>query len=57
VDGLVRVALEQRQAARERKDFAAADAIRDQLTAMGIAIEDTPDGPRWSLLRAGDDGR
>ncbi|MEY2989115.1 MAG: hypothetical protein RLZZ163_31, partial [Actinomycetota bacterium] len=54
---LVRVALEQRQAARERKDFAAADAIRDQLTAMGIAIEDTPDGPRWSLLRAGDDGR
>jgi cysteinyl-tRNA synthetase len=57
VDGLVRVALEQRQAARERKDFAAADAIRDRLTAMGIAIEDTPDGPRWSLLRAGDDGR
>lgn len=52
VDGLVRVALEQRQAARERKDFAAADAIRDQLTAMGIAIEDTPDGPRWSLSDA-----
>ena len=49
VDGLVRVALEQRQSARERKDFAAADAIRDQLTAMGIVIEDTPDGPRWSI--------
>lgn len=50
VDGLVRVALDQRQAARERKDYAAADAIRDQLTAMGIAIEDTPDGARWSLV-------
>ena len=50
VDGLVRVALDQRQAARDRKDYAAADAIRDQLTAMGIAIEDTPDGARWSLV-------
>ncbi len=58
VDGLVKVALEQRQAARERKDFSAADAIRDQLTDMGIAIEDTPDGPRWSLSeKRGDDGR
>ena len=53
VDGLVRVALEQRQAARERKDFAAADAIRDQLTSMGITIEDTAEGPRWALLDAG----
>lgn len=54
VDDLVRVALEQRQAARERKDYAAADAIRDQLTATGIAIEDTPDGPRWSVSEPGD---
>ena len=30
------------------KDFAAADAIRDQIKAAGIEIEDTPDGPRWS---------
>ncbi len=59
VDGLVQVALDQRQAARERKDYAAADAIRDQFTAMGITIEDTPDGPRWSLGEAtkSDDGR
>jgi cysteinyl-tRNA synthetase len=49
VDGLVAVALEQRQAARARKDYAAADAIRDQLTSTGISIEDTPNGPRWSL--------
>jgi len=49
VNSLVAVALEQRQAARARKDFAAADAIRTQLASIGIAIEDTPDGPRWSL--------
>jgi cysteinyl-tRNA synthetase len=49
--GLVSLALEQRQAARARKDFAAADAIRDQLTALGVAVEDTPQGPRWELTR------
>ena len=50
-DGLVSLALEQRQAARARKDFAAADAIRDQLTALGVSVEDTPQGPRWELSR------
>lgn len=50
-DGLVSLALEQRQAARARKDFAAADAIRDQLTNLGVTVEDTPDGPRWELSR------
>ena len=50
-DGLVSLALEQRQAARSRKDFAAADAIRDQLTTLGVSVEDTPDGPRWELSR------
>jgi cysteinyl-tRNA synthetase len=49
VDALVGVALEQRQAARARRDFAAADAIRDQLAAAGVAVEDTPNGPRWTL--------
>jgi cysteinyl-tRNA synthetase len=49
VDALVSVALEQRAAARARKDFAAADAIRDQLAAAGIEVEDTPAGPRWTL--------
>jgi cysteinyl-tRNA synthetase len=47
--GLVSVALQQRQAARARKDFAAADAIRDQLADLGVAVEDTPQGPRWEL--------
>ena len=35
------------------KDFAAADAIRDRLTAAGIAVEDTAEGPRWSLAEEG----
>ena len=48
---LVALALEQRQAARVRKDFAAADAIRDQLTSLGVSVEDTPQGPRWELTR------
>jgi cysteinyl-tRNA synthetase len=51
VDALVGVALQQRQAARERKDYAAADAIRDGLSAAGIVVEDTPHGPRWELSR------
>jgi cysteinyl-tRNA synthetase len=50
-DGLVSLALDQRQAARGRRDFAAADAIRDQLTALGVTVEDTPQGPRWELTR------
>jgi cysteinyl-tRNA synthetase len=49
LDSLVRVALEQRTAARARKDFAAADAIRTQLADAGVLVEDTPSGPRWTL--------
>jgi cysteinyl-tRNA synthetase len=53
IDALVQGALVQRQNARARKDFAAADVIRDQLAAAGIVIEDTPDGPRWSMKDPG----
>ncbi|MFM8621594.1 MAG: cysteine--tRNA ligase [Candidatus Nanopelagicaceae bacterium] len=49
LDGVIQLALAQRAAARERKDFASSDAIRDGLAALGIAIEDTPQGPRWSI--------
>lgn len=49
VDGLVGVALEERAAARSRKDFAAADRVRDGLLAAGVLVEDTPAGPRWTL--------
>jgi len=49
IDALVRVAVQQRQEARARKDFAAADAIRDGLAEIGIVLEDTPSGARWSM--------
>jgi cysteinyl-tRNA synthetase len=51
VRALVTVALDQRQAARDRKDYDAADTIRDQLLAAGVLIEDTPDGPRSTIKR------
>ncbi len=47
--GAVELALAQRLAARERKDFAASDQIRDELGELGIIVEDTPQGPRWSI--------
>ena len=49
LDALVSEQLQARQAARAAKDFAKADAIRDELAAVGIAIEDTPSGSTWSL--------
>ncbi|HET9423051.1 MAG TPA: cysteine--tRNA ligase [Nocardioides sp.] len=49
VDALVAGLLEQRAKARADKDFATADAIRDQIKAAGIEVEDTPAGPKWSL--------
>jgi cysteinyl-tRNA synthetase len=49
LDGVIQLALAQRTAARERKDFAASDQIRDGLAALGITIEDTAQGPRWSI--------
>ena len=49
VDALVAGLLEQRQAARAAKDFATADALRDQIKAAGIEVEDTPAGPKWTL--------
>jgi len=50
---LVDSLLERRGAARAQKDFDAADAIRDQLTAAGIVVEDRPDGVRWYVANAG----
>lgn len=49
VGALVAGLLEQRAEARANKDFAAADAIRDRIKAAGIEVEDTSDGPKWSL--------
>ena len=41
--------LDERQAARNARDFSRADAIRDQLDAMGIEVKDTPEGPTWHM--------
>jgi cysteinyl-tRNA synthetase len=49
LDGVIKLALAERASARERKDFAASDAIRDGLAELGITIEDTAQGPRWSI--------
>ncbi len=39
--------IQERQKARKARDFVKADAIRDQLLAQGIILEDTPQGVRW----------
>ncbi len=49
VSALVAGLLEQRARARADRDFATADAIRDQLKGAGIELEDTPQGPKWTL--------
>jgi cysteinyl-tRNA synthetase len=46
---LVEQLVARRQAARESRDFSAADRIRDELVAAGISVEDTPSGPHWSI--------
>jgi len=50
-DGLsekVEALIAQRQAARKEKNWAEADRIRDELTAMGVVLQDTPQGVKWS---------
>ena len=48
VDSLIQVVLTQRNNARDRKDWVAADLIRDEIAAAGIQIEDGPAGSRWT---------
>ena len=48
-EAAIEALIEQRTRARADKDWARADAIRDELSAMGIAIEDGPQGTRWSV--------
>ena len=52
MDVLVQAAVAERTLARENKDFATADAIRDRLAAGGIVLTDTSDGVRWSLAES-----
>ncbi len=51
VNDLVKLTLDQRDAARARRDYATADAIREGLDKIGVIVEDTPQGPRWELKR------
>jgi cysteinyl-tRNA synthetase len=46
---LVELMIELRKEARARKDFATSDAIRDRLKAIGVVLEDTKEGTRWTL--------
>jgi cysteinyl-tRNA synthetase len=41
--------LADRAAARERRDFAAADQLRDELAGLGVAVADTPEGQTWTV--------
>ena len=47
LDGDVEKLITERREARARRDFARSDAIRDELDAQGIVLEDTPAGTRW----------
>ncbi|MFL6078464.1 MAG: cysteine--tRNA ligase [Ornithinibacter sp.] len=51
LDALVKERISARAHARSARDYDTADAIRDELAAAGIALEDTAAGARWSLTR------
>jgi cysteinyl-tRNA synthetase len=46
---LIETRLKERQEARAAKDFARSDAIRDELLALGVTIQDTPQGAQWDV--------
>jgi cysteinyl-tRNA synthetase len=50
VDSALEALLQERQEARQQRDFARADALRDHIRAQGYTIEDTPQGPRLKRL-------
>ncbi len=50
-DGRIQALVEERGAAKKARDFARADAIRDELAREGILLEDTAQGVRWSRSR------
>jgi cysteinyl-tRNA synthetase len=49
LDKLILLLLQQRQEAKSRKDYAASDQIRQQLTALGITVKDTKEGAEWEI--------
>jgi cysteinyl-tRNA synthetase len=51
IDAEVERLIAEREQARQARDFARSDAIRAQLLAMGIQLDDTKDGPRWKRIQ------
>jgi cysteinyl-tRNA synthetase len=49
LDGLLQLIMNQRQEARQRRDFKNSDEIRNRLAELGITLEDTAEGSRWKL--------
>ena len=49
-ESVIQGLLDQRAESRANRDFAAADRVRDELQAMGVAITDSPDGTSWSRI-------
>ncbi len=50
-EDLIRILVDLRTAARKNKDYATSDAVRDQLSEIGISLEDRPDGTIWKISR------
>ena len=50
IDDGIKKLIDERQAAREARDFVKSDELRDLLTEKGIGVEDTPDGPVWRYI-------
>ncbi|MDG6220240.1 MAG: cysteine--tRNA ligase [Candidatus Thermoplasmatota archaeon] len=49
LDGIISILMEEREKARQNKDWATADRIRDRLKEAGVLLEDGKDGPSWRL--------
>lgn len=49
LDGVMHLVLDMRKKAKENKDFATSDLIRDQLAKSGIQVKDAKDGSTWTL--------
>lgn len=51
IEGLIRIIIDLRNKAREKKDYQTADKIRDELTNIGITLEDRPQGTTWKIIK------
>ncbi len=50
LDVVIKMLIDLRQTAREGKDFATSDAVRDRLQAIGVTLEDRAGGTEWSIM-------